>query len=67
MISSVCVDFFATWCPPCRMIAPILGGMAREYEGKCAFYKVSHQNRSSLSHACLQQHNCLQQHVTNMN
>ena len=36
----VCVDFFATWCPPCRMIAPILEEMSKEFEGKVAFLKV---------------------------
>merc|ERR1712113_214408 len=36
----VCVDFFATWCPPCRMIAPILEEMAKEFEGKVLFLKV---------------------------
>ena len=36
----VCVDFSATWCPPCRMIAPILEEMSKEFEGKVAFLKV---------------------------
>ena len=36
----VCVDFFATWCPPCRMIAPILEEMSKEFEGKVVFLKV---------------------------
>merc|ERR1712243_22919 len=36
----VCVDFFATWCGPCKMIAPKLEAMSKEYEGKVTFLKV---------------------------
>jgi thioredoxin 1 len=36
----VMIDFWAVWCGPCRMIAPIVEEMAGEYEGKAIIGKV---------------------------
>jgi len=34
------VNFYADWCPPCRMMAPILEELAAEYKGRIVIYKV---------------------------
>ena len=36
----VLVDFWATWCGPCRMIAPIVQELSREYEGRAKVGKL---------------------------
>ncbi|MDF2955361.1 thioredoxin [Candidatus Alkanophaga liquidiphilum] len=37
----VVVDFWAPWCPPCRMIAPIIEELAKKYAGRVVFGKLN--------------------------
>lgn len=45
----VLVDFFADWCGPCKMLAPVLQKLAAEYEGRATIVKVNVDNDSNLA------------------
>lgn len=43
------IDFYADWCSPCRMAAPILEEISREYAGKVNIYKIDTQKEQELA------------------
>ena len=45
----ILVDFWAEWCGPCRMVAPVLEKLAEEYDGKVRVGKVNVDDESSLA------------------
>lgn len=45
------IDFYADWCQPCKMVAPILEELAEEYKGKINIYKVNTEVEQELSAA----------------
>lgn len=45
----VLVDFWANWCGPCKMIAPIVDELAKEYSGRMKIGKVDVDGNSSLA------------------
>lgn len=42
------VDFWATWCAPCRRIAPLLDTVAKEYAGKVNFVKIDVSDNQNI-------------------
>jgi thioredoxin 1 len=43
------IDFYADWCGPCKMVAPVLEELAKEYENKLVIYKVDTEAEMELS------------------
>ena len=45
------IDFYADWCQPCKMVAPILEELSEEYKGKINIYKVDTEVEQELAAA----------------
>lgn len=43
------IDFYADWCGPCKMVAPVLEKLSEEYAGKLLIYKVDTETESELA------------------
>jgi thioredoxin 1 len=43
------IDFYADWCMPCKMVAPVLEELAQEYNGKIVIYKVNTEVEQELA------------------
>jgi thioredoxin len=43
------IDFYADWCAPCKMVAPILEELSEEYEGRVNIYKVDTEKEQQLA------------------
>ncbi|MBN2151284.1 MAG: thioredoxin [Candidatus Lokiarchaeota archaeon] len=45
----IIIDFWAEWCGPCRMLAPVFERLAAEYKGRAIFLKVNSDEMTSLA------------------
>jgi len=43
------IDFYADWCGPCKMVAPVLEGLAKDFDGKMNIYKVNTEEEQELA------------------
>ncbi|MEW6510282.1 MAG: thioredoxin [Bacteroidota bacterium] len=43
------IDFYADWCGPCKMVAPVLEELSNEYKGKINVYKIDTEQEQELA------------------
>ncbi len=43
------VDFYADWCPPCKMVSPVIDSLSKEYAGKVKFVKINTDENPELA------------------
>jgi thioredoxin 1 len=43
------IDFYADWCQPCKMVAPILEELAEDYDGKLTIFKIDTEAEKELA------------------
>lgn len=50
-VKPIIIDFYATWCGPCRKLSPIVEELAEEYKGKIDFYKIDIDKNKEIAKA----------------
>ncbi len=45
------IDFYTTWCGPCKMLAPVMEQLAKDYAGKVYFYKIDVEKETEIAQA----------------